>query len=146
MMKRAIIIGLIGLVAALYSAGCAKMLDPQAAKDRDLGVLVEQNLKTSDDSRPYFVSLKFDGQPGVYRCVTKDLPDGQTAGKFAYNAMVRLKERNDSKVQTGRDAFRIIGVQGVQEIFQVTCTSGPGNYPQVTLEGPWSGETYTPKF
>jgi len=146
MTKRAIIIGLIGLVAALYSAGCAKMLDPQAAKDRDLGTLVEQNLKTADDCRPYVVSFKFDGQPGVYRCVTKDLPDAQTAGKFAYNVMVRLKERNDSKVQSGRDAFRIIGVQSGQEIFQVTCAAGPGNYPQVTLEGPWTGETYIPKF
>jgi len=160
MMKRAIVAGLLGLMMVLCSVGCVTIFEglglllygfgvtatpeTQAAKDRDLGAIVEQTLKTACDSRPYIVSFKFDGQPGVYRCVTKDLPDGQAAWKFAYNAMVRLIERNDTKVQTGRHAFRIIGVQNGQEIFQVTYTRGPGNYPQVALTGLWAGEVYDP--
>jgi hypothetical protein len=127
----------------LTVAGClGDMLNAQSAKDRDLGAVVEENMKTSDEFRDFIVSFTFDGVPGQYRAVTKDISDAQRAGRFGYNAMIVLDERNNTKVKSGRSEFKIIGEQGGVETFEVTMAAGQS--PQVTLKGPYTGEVYTP--
>ena len=124
------------------AAGCQGMLDPQAAKDRDLGQVVEDNMKTSNEFMGRIVSFELE-EPGVYRCVTTGLNDVQAAGRFAYNAMIVLDERNNSLVKSGRSDFTIIGEQDGTDIFRVTISAG--GRPQVTLMGPFEGETWTPR-
>jgi hypothetical protein len=139
MLKR-LIIAVIALLCVV-SIGCGNLLDQAAAKNRDLGQVVENNMKTSNEFRDYITSFTWDGEPGMYRCVTHDIPDGQAAGRFAYNAMVVLDERNNTLVKVGRTEFTIIGEQGGSEIFEVSITAG--TRPRVTLKGPWEGEAWS---
>lgn len=125
----------------VVTAGCQGMLDPQAAKDRDLGHVVEENMKTSNEFIGRIVSFELE-EAGVYRCVTTGLETAQDAGRFAYNAMIVLDERNNSLVKSGRSDFTIIGEQNGTDIFRVTISAG--GRPQVTLMGPFEGETWAP--
>ena len=125
-------------------AGCAGMLDLQHAKDRDLGNAVDINLRTDARFNENFVSFKM-LEAGKYECVTRRFTDPQEIGVFAYNVMVVLAERNDTKVHTGRNRFTIVGVQGGDIIFEVVYGSGMQR-PGVTFKGPFEGEEYTPSF
>ena len=130
-------------IATLLLASCGDMLNQQAAKDRDLGHMVEENMATSNTFRDNFVSFGWDRITSSYKFVTKNISDAETAGKTGYNAMVLTLERNDTKVKTGRSAFTIAGFQDNVQIFQVT--GGPGGVTiQVTLMGPYADQTYTP--
>jgi len=126
MHKRILLLALAALL--IVAAGCQGLLDPQAAKDRDLGKVVENNLKTSSEFMDYVQSFRL-VESGVYKCVTRGLTDPQRAGRFAYNAMIVLDERNNTLVKSGRTEFTIIG-EGVP--------------PQVTLKGPFEGEVWQP--
>jgi hypothetical protein len=91
----------------------------------------------------HFVSFKL-LEAGKYQCTTRGLTDPQDVGKYAYNVMVLLDERNNSKVQSGRSRFTIIGVQDKITIFE--CVYGSGmSWPEITLKGPFEGETFTLK-
>lgn len=124
----------------LCSLGCSDILNAQAAKDRDLAHVVEENLKTSMRFRDTVVSFIFI-DIGEYQITCKNLNDGETVAKFAYNTMVVLDERNANKVRTGRNKFTMIGIQNNETIFEVVYGSGFAR-PQVTLMGPYEGETY----
>lgn len=130
-------------IMTLMVSSCGDLLNAQAAKDRDLGDMVQTNMRTSSEFIANFVSFEFAGEPGKYICVTKDLNDAQAAGRFAYNAMVVLDERNNTKVKTGRNNFSIIGQQNGTDIFEVTFGTGQIT-PTVTLKGPYAGEVYAP--
>ena len=140
MLKRIVLIT-IGLLFVM-SLGCQNLLDQGAAKARDLGQVVETNMKTSDEFRNYIVTFQWDNVPGVYRCVTQGIPDAATAGRFAYNAMVVLDERNNTLVKIGRSDFTIIGEQDGTQIFEAHLTAGSN--PTVALKGPWANETWVP--
>jgi len=142
-MLRHILTATLVLFLSVTAMGCAEMLDQQAAKDRDLGQMVNENLGTGQ-FRTNFVRFTYNGGPGLYKCTTKDLADAKSAGDFAYNIMVVLIERNDTKVKTGRDRFVITGVQDGTEIFEVTFAIGTA--PTVVLKGPFEGEVYTPSI
>jgi hypothetical protein len=134
---------LLAIIALMISSCSGNLLDAQRAKDRDLAEMAGTNMATSATFMANYVSLEFAEEPGKYICVTKDLTDAQAAGRFAYNAMVVLDERNNTKVKTGRSSFVIIGQQDGTEIFEVTFGVGQTR-PTVTLKGPFEGETYTP--
>jgi hypothetical protein len=141
MLKR---IALIALALLLLTAlGCGDLLNQQRAKDRDLGNMVNENLRTSPTFQENFVSFTM-MDAGKYKLETKGLTDPQKAGAYAYNAMAVLDERNVTKVQNGRSTFTITGMQDGVQIFEVHFTSG--SQPQVTLMGPFEGQTYTPSF
>ena len=141
MLKR---IALITLALLLLTAlGCGDILNQQRAKDRDLGMVVSENLRTSNTLGANFVSFTM-MEAGKYKLETKDLADAQKAGAYGYNAMIVLAERNDTKVRAGRSSFTIVGMQGATQIFEVFYTAG--SPPQVTLMGPYEGQTYTPNF
>lgn len=139
MIKRIILVCL--AVMWVVWSGCAGLLDSQAAKDRDLGHVVQENMKTSNEFRDNIVSFSLE-ESGVYRCVTEGLTTAQEAGRFAYNAMVVLDERNNSLVKSGRSDFKIIGEQDNTQIFEVTIAAG--GRPRVTLMGPFEGEEWSP--
>jgi len=139
MLGRITITALLAVLCTLR-VGCAGMLDPQAAKDRDLGHVVEENLKTGNLFRDNIVSFSL-VESGVYRCVTKNLTTADDVGRFAYNVMVSLDERNNTKVRTGRSEFRIVGEQDGTQIFEVTMVAG--DRPKVTLMGPFEGEEWS---
>ncbi len=132
---------LLPVLAAIWilSLGCANMLNLQAAKDRDLGHMVHENMRSSPHFQDNFVSFSL-VEIGGYRVVTKNLNDAQEAGKFGYNSMVLLDERNNTKVRTGRSSFTITGVQDGVTIFEVRYTGG--DRIRVTLKGPFEGEEY----
>jgi len=138
MIKRLIIVATAALL--LVSIGCGDMLNAEKAKARDLGEVVEQNLKTSAEFSEFIVSFEWTGEMGQYHCVTRGLPDGRRTGVFAWNAMSVLDERNNTLVQTGRSEFTITGEQDGAEIFEVEIVAG--SPPVVTLKGPWAGETW----
>jgi Tol biopolymer transport system component len=142
-LKKILLISALAL-ACIALTNCADMLNQQSAKDRDLGHMTEQNMKTSPDFSANVESLGWDSVTGKYKLVTKDLNDAQSAGKYAYNAMVTLYERNNTKVKTGRNQFTMVGVQNGVEIFEVFMTAG--SEPQVTLKGPYAGEAFTPNI
>jgi hypothetical protein len=139
MSKRLIVFAL--AILWTLTLGCASMLDPQAQKDKNLAHVMEENLRTSIDFQTNFIGFKF-LEPGKYQVDTKDLNDGESAGKYAYNVMSVLVERNNTKLQTGRTAFTLIGMQGAVQIFEVRYT-GSG-LPRVTLMGPYEGQTFEP--
>jgi len=142
MIKRAILI-VTSVAVAVLLVNCGDMLNQQAAKDRDLGHMVYDNMKTSQEFQENFVNFTLVA-PTKYKLVTRDLADAQVAGKYAYNAMVLLLERNDTKVKSGRSDFTIIGEQDKVQIFEVT--GGAGRPPLVKLMGPFEGQTYSPQF
>lgn len=143
MFQRTISVILLTL-ALLVTSGCyGDMLNAQRAKDRDLGNMTQENLRTSNHFRDNIVSFEFSGEPGKYICNVKDIADGQAAGRFGYNAMVVLDERNNTKVKTGRDLFIIEGRQSGTVIFEVRFGVGILR-PEVTLKGPYEGEVYEP--
>jgi hypothetical protein len=139
-MTKRIILVCLGFLWVM-TAGCQGLLDPQAAKDRDLGQVVEDNMKTSNEFMGHIESFDLES-PGVYRAVTTGLNTVQDVGRFAYNAMVVLDERNNSLVKSGRSDFTIIGEQNGTDIFRVTIAAG--GRPQVTLLGPYEGEEWSP--
>lgn len=142
MLQRTILILLAAIILAM--SGCfSDILDTQRAKDRDLGQMTEDNLTSSREFIDHIVSFSWDNGPGKYRCVVKDIDDAQRAGRFAYNAMIVLDERNNSVVKSGRDQFLITGVQNNETIFEVRYGVGIVT-PQVTLLGPFEGEEYSP--
>jgi len=141
MFQRTVLVAL--AMMALMISSCGDLLNAQRAKDRDLAEMAELNMKSSSEFIANFVSLEFGDEPGKYICVTKDLNDAHATGRFAYNAMVVLLERNNTKVKTGRTDFIIIGQQNGTEIFEVTYGVGQVT-PSVTLKGPFAGETYEP--
>src|SRR3972149_901958 len=104
MMLRHTLTAILALIMVLAATGCGDMLNAQAAKDRDLGQMVNENMSTGQ-FRANFVKLEYAGEPGTYRVTCKDLADGAAAGKFGYNTMVVMVERNSTKVKTGRDRF-----------------------------------------
>jgi len=141
MLKR---IALIALALLLLTAlGCGDILNQQRAKDRDLGNMVKENLRTSPTFQENFVDFTMI-EAGKYKLETEGLDDAQKTGAFAYNAMIVLTERNDTKVRAGRSSFTIIGMQGTTQIFEVFFTAG--SPPSVTLMGPFEGQTYAPSF
>ncbi len=117
------------------------MLNQQAAKDRDLGKVVHENIRTKFEMRDNFVRFELI-EAGIYRVVTKDLNAAEDAGKYGYNCMVVLDERDKSLVRVGRNQLTIIGEQDGTVIFEVVYGTG---YiaPIVTLKGPYEGETWT---
>lgn len=118
------------------------MLDPQAAKDRDLGHVVEENLRTSTKLKDNFVSFTLI-EPSKYKLVTKGLTDYLSAAKYGYNVMITLIERNDTKVRTGRSQFWILGYDATgTQIFEVFFSAGAP--PRVTLMGPYEGHVWEP--
>jgi len=139
MKKRVILIAVVLLT--MLSLSCAEMLDTQAQKDKNLAHVMKENMSTHPEFMGNFVDFTF-VEPGKYRMVVKDINDAQELGKYAYNTMVYVLERNDSKVKTGRSSFVLTGVQGGTTVFEVKYT-GAG-VPRVTLMGPFEGETYTP--
>lgn len=142
MLQRIILVLLAAII--LVMSGCiGDILNTQRAKDRDLGQMAEDNLKSSPEFVDHIVSFTWDNEPGRYRCVVKDIDDPQRAGRFAYNAMIVLDERNNSIVKSGRDQFLIIGVQSNETIFEVRYGVG-FVVPNVTLMGPYEGEEYSP--
>lgn len=142
MLQRTILVLLAAIILAM--SGCfSDILDTQRAKDRDLGQMAEDNLKSSPEFVGHIVSFAWYDEPGRYRCVVKDIDDAQRAGRFAYNAMIVLDERNNSVVKTGRDQFLIIGVQSNETIFEVRYGVGFVT-PKVILMGPFEGEEYSP--
>ena len=134
---------MVSALLVLTAFGCGDILNQQRAKDRDLGKVVNDNLQTSPTFEENFRSFTY-VEPGKYKLETKGLTDAQKAGAFAYNAMIVLTERNDTKVKSGRSTFTITGMQDGVQIFEVFFTSGA--QPQVTLMGPFEGETYTQSF
>jgi len=143
MMLRHTLTAILALILVLAAAGCGDMLNAQAAKDRDLGQMVNENMSTGQ-FRANFVKLEYAGEPGTYNVTTKDLVDGAAAGKFGYNTMVVMVERNSTKVKTGRDRFKIIGEQDGVEIFEVTYSIGAAI--TVVLKGPYEGQAFNPEF
>ncbi len=133
-------------ILIMTSLGCGDMLDAQAAKDRDLSKAVHDNLKSHPGFSSNFVAFEYTGDAGEYRIKLKDIPDGQTAGKLGYNAMVVLIERNDTKVQTGRNKYIIHGLMDGEDIFEVSKVVGPGQGIEVTLSGIYAGEVFTPNI
>lgn len=142
MLQRTILVIL--AIIILVASGCTggALLDQQRAKDRDLAQMVETNLLTSSQFIDNIVSFEFADEPGKYICNTKDLTDPHDAGVFAYNVMAVLDERNNTKVRTGRSEFLIVGKQNGTVIFEVRYGSGYAS-PEITLLGPFEGETYT---
>ena len=138
MIRRLLLLAL--AISLLFALGCGNLLNQQEAKFRDLGQVVEDNLTTSNMFWDNIVSFEYTGTPGEYRCVTKDLPDGHEAGKFAFNVFVVLDERNNTLVKTGRTSFKIIGEQNGTKIFELNSSAGAA--PRITLHGPWEGEEY----
>jgi len=138
MLKRILFV-LISIIGCILLVNCADMLNQQKAKERDLGHMVEENMKTSKTFMNNFVSFSLT-ESGKYKCVTKGIKDANEAGKFAYNAMVVLLERNDTKVKTGGNAYTIYGEQDLQPIFEVYATAGVP--PKVTLKGVYEGQTW----
>ncbi|HDS29826.1 MAG TPA: hypothetical protein ENN67_02155, partial [Firmicutes bacterium] len=117
-------------------------LNSQSAKDKQLARLTGENLKTIDLTCDNFVSIKCVG-PGEYLLETKGLNDAHEAGKFAYNAMAVLDERN-TVVLTGRASFVIHGFQNGEPIFDVTWNFT--GLPKVKLLGPFEDFDFTPSF
>ncbi len=142
MIRRLILTAVV--TSLLFTLGCGDMLNQQQAKFRDLGQVVEDNLKTSSTFWDYIESFRYTGTPGEYKCVTNNIPDGHAAGTFAYNCYAVLDERNNTLVRTGSSNFRIIGEQGGAKIFELNVTAGTP--PVITLHGPWEGEEFTPSF
>ena len=139
MLNRIIIVAI--LLFCVFSIGCGDMLNQQAAKDRDLGKVVHENIRTKFEMRDNFVKFELI-EAGVYRVVTKDLNTAEDAGKYGYNCMVVLDERDKSLVRTGRNRLTIIGEQGGTVIFEVVYGTGYIQ-PTVTLKGPYEGETWS---
>jgi len=142
MRKQAFLTALI--MIALLTTGCGDLLNQQKAKDKDLAKVVSDNISTSVDSRLHkdnFESFTYQDS-GVYKIVVKGMQDSAMAGRFGYNAMSVLIERNNTLVQTGRDSFTINGFEGKEQIFKVEYVPGPGNEPLVTLMGRFEGETW----
>ena len=124
-------------LAILSSIGCSDMLNAQSAKDRDLAAVVSEQAKTNSYVQNNFVSISL-MEAGKYKCVTRDLTTSDDAGKFAYNIMAILSERDTAKVKTGRGRFTIYGEQNGNPIFEVHFGTGiPA--PQVTLLGEFEG-------
>jgi hypothetical protein len=142
MIRRLILAAVI--TSMLLTLGCGNMLNQQEAKNRDLGQVVEDNLKTSSSFWDYIESFTYTGTPGEYKCVVSNIPDGHTAGTFAYNCYAVLDERNNTLVRVGRSDFRIIGEQDGAQIFDLQVSAG--SEPVITLHGPWEGEEFTPSF
>jgi hypothetical protein len=117
----------------------------QPAKDRDLANAALETMRLSSQCRDNLVGFKLI-KPEHFRCDTKGLADAHSAGRFAYNTMAILTERNDSMVKTGRNNFTIYGYQDGQQIFRVTYNYALGSMPKVTLMGKFQGETYVPTF
>jgi hypothetical protein len=117
-------------------------LNSQTQKDKQLGRMTAENLKNLEQTRDNFVSLKCVG-PGEYVLEARGLQDANEAGRFGYNAMVVLDERN-TVVMTGRTSFLIHGFQGGEPIFDVTWNLS--GLPKVTLLGPYEGTDYAPAF
>jgi hypothetical protein len=139
MLKKFVLI-LIVVIAGVLLMNCGDMLNQQKAKERDLGHMVEENMKTSKIFMDNFVSFTII-ETGKYKCVTKGLKDAQEIGKFAYNTMSVLMERNNTKVKTGVGTFTVYGEQDGKPIFEVYMTAGI--LPEVTLKGDYEGQTWT---
>jgi hypothetical protein len=140
MLKRFVLI-LTVIIATVLLTNCADQLNQQKNKERDLGHMVQENMKTSNKFMDNFVSFTII-ESGKYKCVTKGLTDVASVGKYAYNTMSVLLERNDTKVKTGVGTFTIYGEQDGKPIFEVYATAGI--VPQVTLKGVYEGQTWAP--
>jgi len=138
-MKRILLIA-ISVLILVTAAGCADMLNEQAAKDRNLAGVVEENMSSGNAFRDHFESFEYAGAPGEYNLTVSGIEDAQTAATYAYNAMSLLLERNDSKVQTGRTEFKIYGKQGGSNIFEVFHSAGAA--PRITLMGEFEGQPF----
>lgn len=117
-------------------------LNFQTQKDKHLARMTAENLGYLDRTADNFVSFKCSG-PGEYICETSNLDDAIAAGKFGYNAMVVLVERN-GVVMTGRGSFVIHGFQNGTPIFDVHYSHE--GLPVVTLLGPYAEIDFAPTF
>lgn len=128
----------------VFWTGCNDLLNQQRDKDRGLAHMVSENLKTDPRFSEHFVSLKHTSD-GVFEMEVKGFEPGmgQDCGKFAYNCMAVMEERNNTVVKSGRKSFVIKGMQNRTQIFEVTMVLGAGGRPQVTLMGIYQGETWT---
>jgi hypothetical protein len=137
------------LIAALLIwavvAGIQSFFFSQPAKTRDLMNATLEAMKNNPQYGDNIVDIKLIG-PKQYRIETTGLADAHSAGRFAYNSMVYLTERNDSLVKTGENEFTIMGFQDGQQIFKVTYVHGNDQKPDVTLMGKFEGEKYIPQF
>ena len=118
------------------------VLNYQTARDKELARLTCREMNTSSRFAANLVGFTYAG-PGEYRCDTTGLDDAHSVGRFAYNAMVVLDERN-TVVKTGRASFTIRGYQNGELIFEVFYNFQ--GQPKVTLKGPYEGIEYTPTF
>jgi hypothetical protein len=137
------------LIAALLVwavvAGIQSFFFSQPAKTHDLMNATLEAMKANPQYGDNILDIKLMG-PKQYRIDTTGLSDSHSAGRFAYNAMVYLTERNDSLVKTGENEFTILGFQDGQQIFIVTYAHGNDQIPEVTLMGKFEGEKYVPQF
>ncbi|HDS30888.1 MAG TPA: hypothetical protein ENN67_07600 [Firmicutes bacterium] len=114
------------------------LLNTQNVKERELGRVAAEKLRTHELTSANFVSIRHAG-PGEYIMMTKGLSDALETGRFAHNAMVILDERNTA-LKTGRSHFRIIGQQDRRMIFDVVWNFS--GFPRVTLHGPFENYEY----
>ncbi len=117
-------------------------LNAQTARDKNLARMTYENMQRMPQSKDNLVSFKCSG-PGEYICETTGLNDSHSAGRFGYNSMVVLIERN-GVVMTGRALFKIHGYQNGEPIFEVTYNLD--GLPEVKLKGPFEGEEFEPTF
>ena len=145
-MLRNLIIATIGaLIIWAIVAGIQNFFYSLPAKDRALASATFDNLRLSPQFKDHFVDFKLT-RSGDYRCDVRGMTDAEDVGRFAYNAMVVLSQRNDAVVKTGRTDFTIQGYQDNRLIFEVTYNYNPGAAPQVTLKGQFSDYLYVPRF
>jgi hypothetical protein len=145
MLRNLIYTAIAALLIWAVVAGIQSFFHTLPAKDRALTHATLVNLRTNESLRDNVVDFTLI-EPGKFRCETRGLTDPNDVGRFAYNSMVVLTERNDSLIKTGRNLFTIYGYQDGKQIFEVTYNYDPGSMPQVTLMGPYAGTEWAPKF